>query len=136
MAVPLSLGDGIHAFEFRAADNADNLSPVSTFRVLIDTVGPTTRVLAGATVRRHKTVTLHYSVKDGICPRALVTIRIKTMAGWIARTLPKVVRATNRPTRSRFVCTLPRGAYRFYVYAQDLAGNAQRRLGHGVLRIN
>ena len=36
---------------------------------------------------------------------------------------------------ARFVCRLPRGAYRFSVYARDEAGNAQTRVGSNVLTV-
>ena len=87
-----------------------NVGAAGNTSVMIDTTGPMTWRRSGATV----------------------TIRIKTPAG---RTVAvhRATQATNVPLRSRVRCGMPEGTYRVFVYARDLAGNAQTQVGSNLL---
>ena len=99
----------------------------------IDALGPETTAYAASVYRGHA-VTLRYLVAD-LTPKATVTLRIKTLSGVTRRTISLGLRATNRALGRRYDCGLARGTYRYYVYARDQAGNAQRRLGYATLRV-
>jgi hypothetical protein len=67
-----------------------------------------------------------------------VTIKIKNRAGKVLKTLRYRGKPVNRLLTARF--TVPRtwkaGAYRrFFVYARDQAGNAQRKIGSNRLTV-
>jgi len=100
--------------------------------VMIDTTGPMTWTRSGATVRRGAVATLRYRVDDALSDTATVTIRIKSPAG---RTVGVHMarQATNVALRYRVHCGMPEGTYRVFVYARDLAGNAQTQVGSNVL---
>jgi hypothetical protein len=127
--------DGVHTLLLRAVDLLGNVGAIHAYAVRIDSVGPTTRALRSALVRRGRKVTLRYRVDDTLSPSAKVTIRIKTLRGRTVKTLRAVTRTTNVAASSRFTCKLKKGRYRFFVYARDLAGNAQVRRGYGGLRV-
>jgi hypothetical protein len=57
-----------------------------------------------------------------------VTIRVRTSAGRLVRKLLASGVPVDERLVARFVCLLPRGDYRFLVYATDAAGNRQSRV--------
>jgi hypothetical protein len=126
-------GQGVHIVAYYSLDNAGNAETPHTCSVKIDALGPLTTALR-ASVYRYHTVTLRYSVAD-LTPKATVTIRVKTLSGVTRRTMSLGLRWTKRALGVRYRCRLPRGTYRYYVYARDQAGNAQRRLGSATLRV-
>jgi len=126
--------DGRHAISYRSGDTATpaNVGAVGNTSVMIDTTGPMTWTRSSATVRRGAVATLRYRVDDALSDTATVTIRIKSPAG---RTVGvhMATQATNVALRSRVRCGMPEGTYRVFVYARDLAGNAQTQVGSNVL---
>jgi hypothetical protein len=64
-----------------------------------------------------------------------VTIKIKTLGGTTKRTLKLGKRNVNRLQSCRFACSLPKGNYRFCVYATDAAGNTQSAIGKNYLYV-
>ena len=102
-----------------------------------DTKGPRTYAPRSATVRKGARAVLYYRVTDNISPRASVTIRIRTRAGVLKKTLTLGLKRTGPALRHvRFRCRLSRGVYRFTVYARDLSGNAaQQPLGRNRLTV-
>jgi hypothetical protein len=93
--------------------------------VRIDTARPTTAART-ASVTRGRTVSLRYRVDD-LAPEASVTLVVKNARHKTVKTLVLGARATNMDLTCRFVCRLPLGVYRYYVYAADPAGNAQEK---------
>jgi hypothetical protein len=91
-----------------------------------DTAGPRTYAPRGATATRGQRATLYYRVKDAVSPRAKVTIRIRTRAGALKKTLDLGWKGTGPLRHCHFTCRLARGVYRFTVEARDLSGNAAR----------
>jgi hypothetical protein len=101
-----------------------------------DTVGPRTFATRGAKVRKGKTATLYYRVTDDLAAKATVTIRIRTRGGALKKTLALGLKGTGPERHAHFTCKLARGAYRYFVEARDLSGNAaQTPLGSNRLRV-
>jgi hypothetical protein len=101
-----------------------------------DTVGPRTFAPHSAAVRKGRTATLLYRVTDDVAASATVTIRIRTRAGALKRTLALGLRGTGPLRHCHFTCTLARGVYRYVVEARDLSGNpAQTPLGSNRLTV-
>ena len=73
---------------------------------------------------------------DDVAASATVTIRIRTRAGALKKTLALRLRGTGPERHIHFTCRLARGVYRFVVYARDLSGNpAQTPLGSNRLTV-
>jgi subtilisin-like proprotein convertase family protein len=131
-------GDGFHVVWFRSIDNAQppNVETPKNFVVNIDTRAPLTYAPRKAQARRGASVRLFVRVTDAgySSHRATVRIRIRDSHG----RLRKTITLRNQPTGQRalrFVCTLPKGVYRFSVYATDTAGNTQARIGVNTLTV-
>ena len=120
-------GQGTHEVEYRAVDLAGNLETARSCRVRIDTEGPLTGARR-ASARRGQRLTLRYRIED-LTAKARVRIVIRTLAGGPRKTLRLGLRGTNAVRSCRWRCSLPRGSYRYFVYATDQAGNRQARLG-------
>ena len=135
---PFAPGDqGASTYEFRCTDVAGNVSDLSTTSVKLDSVRPRTKALSRATVRRGRYVRLRYRVVDAMPGSGVVKvkIRIKSATGKTLKTLKCGTKPVNRALTYRFKCRLKKGGYRFFVYATDLAGNAQSRIGRSKLRV-
>jgi photosystem II stability/assembly factor-like uncharacterized protein len=100
-----------------------------------DVIGPRTFAPTPSTVSRSAGALLRYRVTDAQSATATVTIKITDGDGRTVATLSLGRCATAAQHVARFVCRLPRGAYRFSVYARDEAGNAQTRVGSNVLTV-
>jgi len=101
-----------------------------------DTVGPRTFAPHAASVRKGARATLTYRVTDDVAASATVTIRIRTRAGALKKTLVLGLKGTGRERQAHFTCKLARGVYRYVVEARDLSGNpAQAPLGSNRLTV-
>jgi hypothetical protein len=120
-------GLGIHPVSYRSTDLEGNLEDARTCSVKIDAERPVTKARP-ASVRRGARVRLRYRVGD-LTPRASVRIVVRTLSGQPRKTLRLGLRGTNSFRSAAWRCKLPRGAYRFFVYATDQAGNRQARAG-------
>ena len=102
-------------------------------RVGPDSVGPKT-VGAPASGTRGRAIALRYSVAD-ISPQAVaVRVVVKDAAGKTAQSFA----LGDQPTNVWLVVQwTPKtsGVYRYFVYAKDLAGNAQRKVGSGAVNV-
>jgi hypothetical protein len=103
--------------------------------VSIDTLGPITVASRSASGTKGRYVTLSYRVKDVLSPLANVTIRIKSGSGTVVKTVTAKGVRTNRALSKRILLSMPAGAYRFFVYARDLAGNTQTVVGSSLLTV-
>jgi len=125
VASPDHLGDGIHTILYRSVDAAGNIESARTCTVAIDTRRPTTVALSDATVRRGGTATLRFRVNDlsPCASTATVVISVRTLSGKYVKTLRLSSRRVNVNLAYSFHCNLAKRTYRFFVLAQDRAGN-------------
>ena len=102
-----------------------------------DSIPPYARALSRASVVKGRYVTLRYRVDDpsSATEKANVTIKIRTLGGRLVKTFALGWKPANTDLGKRFRCSLKRGAYRFYVYARDLAGNSQSHVGSARLTV-
>jgi hypothetical protein len=127
---------GISTWEYRSRDMAGNVEAARSFTVQMDSVRPTTRAYA-ASVRKGKKVKLAYRVSDAVpgCGKAVVTLKI-----YKGKRLKKTLKvpgacACNAKRTCSWRCTLAPGGYTIKVYARDIAGNAQSKVGSARLTV-
>jgi len=133
----LAAGDGTKTVYAQFRDNVGNESGVVFDTIIVDKTKPTTKAPYSARVRRGRTATLRYRVMDA-APNggtAKATIRIKTLRGKTVKTIRASYKPVNTTQKVSFRCRLAKGAYKFYVYAVDRAGNSQSRVGWNRLRV-
>lgn len=129
--------DGPHTLLYRSADMAGNVEDARTLTVSIDTRRPETKAPYATTVMRFRVARLRYRITDAL-PNggtADVTIRIRTRAGTVVKTLTYEDRPVNTLLSASFTCRLAKGDYRFSVYATDTAGNRQATAAGNRLRV-
>jgi hypothetical protein len=120
----------------RALSAADGEGILWTYaRERRDTQAPTSTTVEALKARRAQRVKLWMVVNDPeySCGAAAVRIVIKDRGG---RTVARVTGwgvPTNERTWIPYKCTLPRGTYRWYVQATDLAGRRQLKAGSNKL---
>ena len=121
--------DGPHSLEYYAVDVAGNAEPIKTLTINIDSTKPLTRAASPARVRKGRTATLKYEVRDAEpnAGTATVDITIKNKRGKVVKRLHLGARPVNTVLKATFRCTLRPGIYRFSVRATDAAGNAQAK---------
>jgi hypothetical protein len=130
--------DGSHTVLYRSVDGAGNAETPRICSVDIDTCPPKPVADRAAIVTRGHTATLAFCVDEPQTGRgtATVTIKIKTSAGQLVKTLVRGGAAVNTRRAERFTCRLATGHYRFYVYATDAAGNAQSSASSNQLTVS
>jgi len=103
----------------------------------IDISKPVTVIPHAASCRSGAKLTLAFRIVDAkpSCGRARVTLHILNATGKVVRKIPLGIRPTNKAQSFRFRCTLPRGDYRLMLYAADLAGNRQSKVGSNRLTV-
>lgn len=137
----LSAGDGVKQvfaiFTGRGegVEIDEPVSPSVVDEITLDTHGPRCSAPRKASVIKNRNVTLRYRVRDNLAPKATVTIKIRNTSGKVVKTLRLGKRATGKLLGKRFRCRLAPGTYRFSVYAKDLAGNKQARVGSNRLTV-
>ena len=121
----------LHTLTYHATDNADNSCAEQSVSFTIDTIGPVTAGKAAS--GRHGTyITLRYKATDNLSPKVRVTkIVVKNARGRVVKTFTTIAATTRTPGTWYSVRWKPsaNGTYRYYVYAKDLAGNAQSKVG-------
>jgi hypothetical protein len=133
-SAPFTLPDGRHTVTWWSVDNAGNVEATHTGYVDIDTVGPTTYA-AHASGRQGKPVSLRFEVRDALSARAtaiVLTIRTSKNA------LVKRIKVSSKATGAWYVAKWTpryRGAYRYTVTADDLAGNRQVKAGSATITV-
>lgn len=140
LAVPvrnLGVADGLHGIVFYGVDAAGNQGAENSIRIRVDTHAPSTLAPLAASVKRGGTASLRYRVKDP-APNAgwaSLTVKIRTPHGKLVGQLTRTRVSVNRTLSVPWRCTLPRGRYRFSVYAKDAAGNAQSKVSSNLLTV-
>jgi hypothetical protein len=117
--------DGVHTVSYYSVDAAGSETP-KTITFGIDTTGPLTAAkTAGGT--KGQPLALRFRVTDNLSPSASVTLKVRDSRGKL------VARVTTTSLtgvwNSQTLTLKKRGAYRFFVYAKDIAHNAQTRVG-------
>ena len=131
--------DGAHKIVYRSVDNVGNVEAKRLCRVLIDTRHPVAVANWRASAVPGHTASLLYYIGDPRPgpPTTTVTIRVRTASSdrlvkkLVEREVPVDVRLA-----AHFVCRLPRGHYRFFVYVTDGAGNSQSRVASNELLVS
>ena len=124
--------DGQHTFEYWATDWIGNESWHSeysaSFSFGVDTQAPTTVASSAVRTARKRIVTLKYRVVDASPNGGTASgkVKVKNSRGKVVKTLTFSGKPVNTRLTSTFFCSLKKGSYRYYVYATDVAGNAQR----------
>jgi len=139
-AVRLPSADGAHVIHIQLAGTdveaglpgSEELPFEVSVSTTLDTHGPVTAA-RDAVVRRGRTATVRFKVRDNLSATAVVTLVVKNRAGKVVKTVCAGTRATNTLVGKRFKADLKRGRYTVRVVASDLAGNWQRRAAAGVL---
>ena len=131
----LSPGDGLKTVSARYRD-ADGAIATATSTIMLDTMPPATRA-EKAVAKRGKLAALPFTVVDARpgSATATVTVVVKDKAGATVVSLNCGTRTVNTPQMATFRCLLPKGVYRYFVYATDAAGNRQSRVGSANLKV-
>lgn len=127
--------DGVHTAYYRAADSAGNVSAAKSVKVKIDTRGPACSAPSAVSAVQNATATLRYRVSDTLSAKARVTLKIKNPRGRTVKSIRLGWRRTNKALSYRVKCSYSPGTYRYCVYAVDLAGNKQSKVGVNALTV-
>jgi len=127
---------GSHPVSYRSTDATGNVEAAKSRTVKIDTGKPATRAYA-ASVRRGAKVKLAYRVDDPApsCGRAKVTLKVYQGSRLKKTIAIKSTVACNLKKTHAWQCTLPKGRYTLKVYATDIAGNKQSKVGSNTLTV-
>ena len=133
--VPVTTQGGITVYA-RATDWC-SITAATSEVVKIDATKPETAALGNVSVKKGNTARLKYRVTEpaGLSPSAKVVILINRRNGTTAKTITIDSAPTNSQRTYSFRCNLARGSYKWYVYATDLAGNAQDNVAKATLTV-
>lgn len=132
--------DGERSVYMRFAETPGGPATTWSDAITLDRTGPVTRAPEPSTVAKGGYAKLKYGATDLIGPDGMFTIKIRTLSGRPVKTLRCGWQTTWQAGweaphwhMKRFRCTLSRGTYRFSVYATDMAGNKQSKVGSNKL---
>jgi hypothetical protein len=137
VAIDGTTANGALALAYQATDVAGNVEVLKTLTINIDTKKPTTSAPSAASALKGRTATLKYKVTDAVpnAGKATVMIKVKSRAGKVVKTIKAGGATVNKTLYAKFGCKLARGTYTFSVYATDMAGNAQAKIGSNKLTV-
>lgn len=127
--------DGERAVYLRFAETPGGSATTWSDVITLDRTGPVTKAPEPSTVTRGGYAKLKYGATDQICAYGTFTIKIRTPRGRPVKTLDCGEQTMFQPGGhthwhwNQFRCTLGRGTYTFSVYATDMAGNEQSKVG-------
>jgi hypothetical protein len=126
--------DGLHTVSYFSRDAAGNLETTKSCTVRIDTTGPTTAAKATSGRKGHAIV-LRYEVRDALSPKATaVRIIIKNSHGKVVKSFACATKTIATWYSVKWT-SKARGTFRYFVYAKDLAGNAQSSVGKAKITV-
>jgi alpha-tubulin suppressor-like RCC1 family protein len=121
---------------YRAVDRVGHDSLVGENLVRIDTLHPRPVASHPASVRRGAFVRLRFRVADiKAMPTCAVTLVVRNARGKVVKAVRLGQKKTNAELGYRFRCRFAKGAYRFFVSARNLAGNAQSKIASNRLTV-
>jgi hypothetical protein len=135
-SAPFQVSDqGESTWEYGSTDEAGNMETPVAVALKIDSKRPVTAGYT-ATARKGKTVKLGFKVTDALPGCAQATVVLKIYSGKaLKRTIRAGVQHCNVKTTKSWRCTLAKGRYTVKVYATDIAGNAQSKVGSARLTV-
>jgi photosystem II stability/assembly factor-like uncharacterized protein len=133
--------DGLHEVVYRSTDAAGQVEVAQVRTVYIDTQRPTSDPQA-ASARRGRLATLSYYLEDAWpnAGRVRPVIKVKNPAGKVVKTLRPGFQPTHpyggiQIAKFTVPVTWKGGAYRFFMYLTDAAGNSQARVKSATLTV-
>jgi hypothetical protein len=99
-----------------------------------DTTGPVTTAWSAA-ASYHGVATLRYRAWDVQSMKATVVLKVRNSNGRWVQAVALGARPTDTVLSYRLHTSLPRGTYRWFVFARDVSGHWQSRLGSASLAI-
>ena len=131
----LAHGDGPQTVSVTFTDRSGASSPTMQDSIMVDTHGPVLKVPAIASVKSGAVASIGYRVTD-LAPRVALTIRLLDSKGNVVKVFAAgKVGTGNALHRWKFTCKLKAGSYKVRVWATDLAGNHQAKLGANTLTV-
>jgi hypothetical protein len=132
--------DGTHDYEYRAIDNAGNVSATGACLVQIDTTGPSTSgkslSFKAAKGKKGRAVSLKYRITDNLSSSATaVTLTIKDAKGKLVKKFALGTKVTNKWLTVKWT-SKAKGIYKYSVSAKDLAGNKQIKAPGARITVN
>ena len=118
---------GVIVVSAQALDWCNHVGTASA-TVKIDTTPPTTDALKAVSVKKGRSVKMQFRITEpaGLSPTAQVVLKVvAARSGRTVKTLAINAAPMNATQSTSFKVTFKKGAYRWYVYATDLAGNTQ-----------
>jgi len=127
--------NAVETFGYQAVDKAGNVSAAASLVLKMDSIPPKTYG-QNASGKVNKSITLKYKITDNLSPKAqTVYVKIKNSKGQVVKN--QSFRAVkNVKTWYSFMWKpKAKGTYKYYVYAQDLAGNPQKSAGRATITV-
>lgn len=128
--------DGAHVISYNSVDNANNHEATHTVTVSIDTAPPTPLVTAPVTVKKGAMGTIKYKVVDPKPNGGKATVMLKIVKGTkVKKTYMLGPQKVNKSLKYAFKASFPKGNYKIWAYATDLAGNTETAVGVNKLKV-
>jgi len=127
----------VRTIQFRYVDASDAVMDTFTvWRFALDDVGPSTSAPSAVHAHRlYPKAAFRFRLNDLGSTQDTVTIKIKTRAGKVVQTCKLGAKQINAWYTYKVRLFIPKGRYRWYVYAVDKCGNAQVSVGHNALTV-
>jgi beta propeller repeat protein len=132
----LTPGDGLKTVTAVFKDLSGDVSPQVAASITVDTHGPSVSVPAPISAVSGATAIIDYRVNDSLSPRANVTIRVFDRRGNVVLVFVPGNVPTGIGLHWRFTCGLRPDDYKVKIWAKDLAGNQQTKVGINTLTVH
>lgn len=126
---------GQNRLYYYSTDENGNSETVKNKPLKVDNTKPRTTAPYSRKVKRYSYARLYYRANDSYSPSVHITIRIKTLGNVTKKIIYPGWKPTNKITYKNYMAALPKGTYRFFIYAKDTAGNTQYNVASNKLVI-